>query len=72
MTDQNYDDVKKVLKAAMSPLDSEMPRDLWPQMLRRMDRRSFSIPLLDWILLAVAVVFLALVPAAIPLLLYQL
>jgi hypothetical protein len=72
MTEENYEEVKKLLRSTMRPMDGELQRDLWPQMLRRMDQSSLAISLFDWILMAAAIVFLALVPSAIPLLLYQL
>jgi hypothetical protein len=64
--------VEKLLRRAMSPMQEELERDLWPQMLRRLDERpTIRVPLLDWGLLAALAVILTLSPGAIPLVLWH-
>jgi hypothetical protein len=49
--------------------DTELKRDLWPDMRRRLDERTMRLSLLDWALLAaVAAWFLAFPEAALALL----
>lgn len=56
--------------------DAEPDRDLWPAMLRRMDEQSVhraaSVPWFDWALAAGLVVFAAVAPRTIPVILYYL
>lgn len=54
------EEIRKALRAAFSPVDTELHRDLWPAMLRRMEEPALKIPWYDWALaggLAGATVF---------------
>jgi hypothetical protein len=71
--EENNDDVKALLKGAIAPVqDAELQRDLWPQMLRRLDEQPLRVPWFDWALAAVLAASLLLFPSAIPALLYHL
>ncbi|HXZ33405.1 MAG TPA: hypothetical protein VEH30_14085 [Terriglobales bacterium] len=67
--DENF---RKSLQQAMPPLQRELQRDLWPQMLRRLEQRAPSVPWFDWALAVLLVLGLLLSPNAIPVLLYHL
>ena len=69
---KNDDDLRQLLKTAIRPTSTNLERDLWPQMLRRLDEKPKTVPWLDWVLAVAMLVLLAVVPAAIPILLYQL
>ncbi len=61
------------LRRALPPVgDVELQRDLWPAMLRRREERRVRPTWLDWALAGVAMVWLAVFPEAIGVLLYQL
>jgi len=64
--------MKEVLKAAMPRIadDAEPARDLWPDVLRRLDREPMRIPWFDWALVGGLVALAAAFPAAIPVLAY--
>ena len=65
--------LQALLKREFPPLqNAELQRDLWPQMLRRLDAQPFHVPWFDWILAAAVAAALLLFPSAIPALLYQL
>lgn len=67
------DKLREMLRRAMPPAaDLELKRDLWPQMLRKLDRRSVRVPWFDWTLVALLVVLFILFPEVIPGLLYHL
>jgi len=72
----NEDHLKALLKEAIPPVkDAELHRDLWPQMLRKLDEQPVPvnhIPWFDWTLAAILSTVLFLFPGAIPVLLYQL
>jgi type VI protein secretion system component VasF len=77
MTQQEDQDLRELLKQAIPPVrDTELDRDLWPQMLQRLDQQrqpqSFRVPWFDWALAALAIAALLFFPGAIPALLYHL
>ncbi len=65
------DDVRRLLRQTLAPVDPELGRDLWPQMLERLQRRSVVVPWFDWALLAALIVCGLLYPGLIPLVLYH-
>jgi len=71
--EENSKEIKALLKAAISPVkDPELRRDLWPQMLRKLDEQPSRVPWFDWALAAVLSAVLLFFPGAIPALLYHL
>jgi len=66
-------ELRALLKQALPPVqNTELQRDLWPQMLRRLDEHQFRVPWFDWVLAAGTVAALIFFPGAIPALLYHL
>jgi hypothetical protein len=74
------------LKQSIPPSNSELQRDLWPQMLRRLDQSAShrhwlaamfspsalsSVPWFDWALLAMLVLGICVFPRSIPIWLYH-
>jgi hypothetical protein len=72
MKQNNDDKIRKLLKQSLGPTKQELDRDLWPQMLHRLEARPAAVPWFDWALLAAVALCLVLVPNTIPLLLYHL
>ena len=72
MNEREMEEMKKLLKEALSPVQEELRRDLWPSMLRRLDERTVRVPWWDWVLLGVASLLILLFPGVIPALLYHL
>jgi hypothetical protein len=68
--------MERSLKQSLPPTSTQprvtLQRDLWPAMLERLDETSVALPWFDWALLAAVVVWLAIFPQAIPMLLYHL
>jgi anti-sigma factor RsiW len=66
--------MKDFLRSAMPRIakDAEPSRDLWPDVLRRMEREPVSVPWFDWVLVAGLVALAAVFPTAIPVFLYYL
>jgi hypothetical protein len=69
---QDDDRMKKLLQQSLPRIGAEPERDLWPAMLRRLDRKPAPTPWFDWALLAGLVGIAALFPTAIPVLLFYL
>lgn len=44
------EEIRAALRAAFPPVDTELRRDLWPAMLRRMEQPAQKIPWYDWAL----------------------
>ena len=72
------DGLRALLKSAMPPVSDERHRDLWPQMLARLDQapafatRAKRVPWFDWLLAAAAIACVVLIPKVIPFLLFHL
>jgi hypothetical protein len=73
---ENNKEIEALLKGAIAPVkDCELPRDLWPQMLRKLDEQPtpvLHVPWFDWALAGILGAALFLFPGAIPALLYHL
>jgi hypothetical protein len=72
-TEENDKEIKELLQQAIAPVkNTELRRDLWPQMLVRLDQQSVRVPWFDWALAAILSAILVFFPGAIPALLYHL
>ena len=69
-------EMKDLLKQAIAPArDTELRRDLWPQMLARIEKQPeplYTVPWFDWALAAILSAVLIFFPGSIPVLLYHL
>ncbi len=73
MNDQELKELGEKLRRAVPPLrQPELRRDLWPDLLQKMNEPRVRIPWFDWALAALAAAVLIFSPAAIPALLYHL
>jgi hypothetical protein len=74
---QNENDLRKLLKESISPAaNTALSRDLWPQMLEKLNRQALPglahVPWFDWVLAALAGAALLIFPGIIPALFYHL
>jgi hypothetical protein len=70
---ENDKGLEAALKQALAPVkNTELQRDLWPQMLHRLDAQPPRVPWFDWALAAVLAIALFFFPGTIPALLYHL
>jgi hypothetical protein len=74
MNSENDEQLKRLIRQAIAPVkDAELQRDLWPQMLKKLQQHdSARVPWFDWVLAAVSCLILVLFPGVIPALLYHL
>ena len=73
MNQHDDKELRDLIKETIAPVaDTELQRDLWPQMLKRLDRQPVHVPWFDWALAALVSAALLLFPGAIPALLYHL
>ena len=69
----NDDKLRRLLKDALPPdQSSDLARDLWPQMLRRLDQQPARVSAWDWAVAALLAAGCLLVPELLPVLLYHL
>lgn len=45
---------REALKRAFPPVDTELGRDLWPAVLRKLDAPATRVPWYDWALMGVS------------------
>ena len=73
MNDSNDAKLRELLREAFRPPAGAGPvRDLWPPMLRKLDRGHFERSWVDWILAAAGLAWILVFPNVIPSLLYHL
>jgi hypothetical protein len=71
-----FADIREELRDALPPIEqlengAELRRDLWPEMLRRLEPPRVRVPWFDWALLAVSGAAAIFFPALIPALFYH-
>jgi hypothetical protein len=69
--EEQVGDAKKLLKSVFPPADGRLRRDLWPEMLNRMEAGTLRLPWYDWALMALLGAWALAVPQGILQLLYQ-
>lgn len=68
-----FDDLRAKLHSALPPIGQPvLRRNLWPDMLHRLEQPQVRVPWFDWALLGVAGAAAIFFPALIPALLYHL
>jgi hypothetical protein len=74
--EENSKEMNGLLSQAIAPAkDTGLRRDLWPQMLRKLEEQTapvVSVPWFDWALAAILSAVLVFFPGSIPALLYHL
>jgi hypothetical protein len=74
---ENDQQLRELLKRSFPSANTELARDLWPQMLQNLSGPSVSapwhahVPWFDWALAALAAAALLIFPAIIPALFYH-
>lgn len=73
MSHDNDHELRQLLKESIPPAaHSDLARDLWPQMLEKLDRQPISVAWFDWVLAALGCGALLFFPGIIPALFYHL
>ena len=72
MSEQDHDDIRRLLQDAFTRVDTELRRDLWPAMSRRLDARARRFVWYDWALAGFAGGAIAAFPELVLVLLYHL
>jgi hypothetical protein len=72
MQEDDDEQIREALKRSFPPVDQELHRDLWPAMLRRLEKPARVVPWYDWALAAALVGMLLFFPKLALLLAYHL
>ncbi len=73
MNEPDQNEISTLLREALPPMNTELRRDLWPTMLRRLEQPSArTAPWYDWALAGSVAVVLCLFPQLFLLLAYHL
>ena len=69
-----YDDrqIREALKRSYPPINTELGRDLWPAVLRKLDTRPARVPWYDWALIGLSASVLLFFPQLILVFAYHL
>jgi hypothetical protein len=72
MSEQDHDDIRRLLQDACPRVNAELRRDLWPAMSRALDTRARRVVWYDWALAGLAGSVIAAFPDLILVLFYHL
>ena len=54
MTEDNDCQIRNALKQSLPSVNTELARDLWPDVLRKLDVHSVRVPWYDWVLIGLS------------------
>jgi hypothetical protein len=54
MTEHANRQIRDALKQSFLPVDTELRRDLWPDVLRKLDASPVGVPWYDWVLVGLS------------------
>ena len=54
MNEHDDDRIRKALQQSFAPVNTELRRDLWPAVLRKLDTRPARVPWYDWALIGLS------------------
>jgi len=72
MSEQDHEDVRRLLQDAFPHVNAELRRDLWPAMLRALDTRPRTVVWYDWAVVGLAGSMIAAFPDLMLVLFYHL
>jgi len=72
MNENDELELRRYLKANVPAANVELRRDLWANVVRRLEQNEKRVPWFDWILLGAATACLIFLPQIVPMLLYHL
>jgi hypothetical protein len=72
MTEHDDQQIRKALRQSFPRLNTELRRDLWPALLRKLDARPARVPWYDWALIGLSAGVFLLLPRLILVFAYHL
>ena len=65
-------EIREALKQSLPPVNTQLRRDLWPEVLRKLDADHVRVPWYDWVLTGLSVGVLLFFPRLIFVFVYHL
>ena len=62
MTEHDNQRIRGVLKQSFPPVNTALRRDLWPEVLRKLETRPVGVPWYDWALVGLSTVMFLVFP----------
>jgi hypothetical protein len=72
MTEQDDRQIREALQQSFPAVNTELNRDLWPAMLRKLDASPARVPWYDWVLIGLSASVFLFFPQLILVLVYHL
>ena len=72
MNEHDDRQIREALKRSFPPINTELGRDLWPEVLRKLDTRQTRVPWYDWTLIGLGASVLLFFPELILVFAYHL
>ena len=72
MTEDNDRRIRDALKQSFPSVNTDLRRDLWPDVLHKLDARQVGVPWYDWALVGLSVVMFLAFPRLVLLFAYHL
>ena len=72
MTKHDDREIRDGLKQSFPPVNTELRRDLWPDVLHKLDARPVAVPWYDWALVGLSAVMFVAFPRLVLVLAYHL
>ena len=72
MTEQDDHQIREALQQSFPPVNTELNRDLWPAVLRKLDANPARVPWYDWALIGLSASVFLFFPQLILVLAYHL
>ena len=72
MTEHNDREIRDALKQSFLPVNTELRRDLWPDVWRKLEARQVGVPWYDWALVGLSGMMLLAFPRMVLVLAYHL
>jgi len=55
MAEHHEHEIREMLKQSLRPVDTDLQRDLWPQVLQKLDASPTRVAWYDWALIAASI-----------------
>jgi hypothetical protein len=62
MDEHDVQQIRDALRQSFPPVNTELGRDLWPEILRRLDAHTVSVPWYDWVLVGMSAAMFLIFP----------
>ena len=62
MDEHDVQQIRDALRQSFPPVNTDLGRDLWPEILRRVDAHTVRVPWYDWVLVGMSAAMFLIFP----------